>query len=145
MSSDSQSSDFWNLGTTTGVDWIMATKRAFISSDFDHDEDIRVTGNWKAKVRQRIRRTNLTIVMCGEHTHRAEGVAAELSITREENNPYFLLNGRPDRTCTTPRTALPPRNCLIRKRKIGDNRASAFPEHLKFRKSFKYKGLFSVA
>ncbi len=109
----------------------MATKRAFISFDFDHDEDIRgalvaqaknpdspfeiadwsvrepFTGNWKAQVRQRIRRTNLTIVMCGEHTHGAEGVAAELSITREESNPYFLLNGRPNKTCTKPRTALP--------------------------------------
>ena len=111
----------------------MATKkRAFISFDFDHDEDIRdalvaqaknpdspfeiadwsvrepFTGNWKEKVRARIRRTDLSIVMCGEHTRKAEGVAAELTITREESNPYFLLKGRPDKTCTKPRTARPP-------------------------------------
>ena len=73
----------------------MALKRAFISFDFDHDEELRdalkgqarnpdspfeiadwslqepLTGNWKAKVRDRIRRTDLTIVICGEHTHDA--------------------------------------------------------------------------
>jgi antiphage defense system Thoeris ThsB-like protein len=93
----------------------MAAKRAFISFDFDHDEDLRnllvgqaknpdtpfeiqnwsvkepMTGDWKEKVWTRIRRTDLTIVICGESTHTATGVAAELSITREENKPYFLL------------------------------------------------------
>ena len=109
----------------------MATRRAFISFDFDHDEDIRdalvaqaknpdspfdiadwsvrepFTSNWKEKVRARIRRTDLSIVLCGEHTNAAAGVAAELTITREESNAYFLLRGRPDKTCTRPRTALP--------------------------------------
>ena len=96
----------------------MATKRAFISFDFDHDEDLRIllvgqaknsespfsiadwsvkeamTGNWKQQVRDRVRRTDLAIVICGAHTHTATGVAAELSITREEGKPYFLLSGR---------------------------------------------------
>ena len=104
-------------------------KRAFISFDFDHDEELRdalkgqaknpdspfaiadwslqeaLTGNWKAKVRDRIRRTDLTIVICGEHTHTAKGVAAELTITQEEGKPYFLLWGRPKGTCTKPATA----------------------------------------
>ncbi len=108
----------------------MAAKRAFISFDFDHDEDLRnllvgqsknpdtpfeiqdrsvkepMTGDWKEKVRARIRRTDLTIVICGEYTHKAAGVAAELSITREERNPYFLLWGRAEKTCTKPTTAL---------------------------------------
>ena len=102
----------------------MAMKRAFISFDFDHDEELRnalvgqarnpdspfniadwsvqepFTGNWQAKVRDRIRRTDLTIVICGEHTHSARGVAAEMAITQEEGTPYFLLNGRPNKTCT---------------------------------------------
>ena len=101
-------------------------KRAFISFDFDHDEELRdalvgqaklpqspfsiadwsvqeaMAGNWRAKVRGRIRRTDLTIVICGEHTHSAKGVAAELTITQEEHRPYFLLRGRPQRTCTKP-------------------------------------------
>ena len=107
----------------------MTMKRAFISFDFDHDEELRdalkgqarnpgspfniadwsvkeaFTGNWKAKVRERIRRTDLTIVICGEHTHDATGVTAELTITQEEGKPYFLLKGRPDTTCTKPRMA----------------------------------------
>lgn len=108
----------------------MAMKRAFISFDFDHDEELRnalvgqaknpnspfriadwsvqeaFTGNWKEKVRGRIRRTDLTIVICGEHTHSAKGVAAELTITREERKPYFLLRGRPKSNCTKPDMAL---------------------------------------
>lgn len=109
----------------------MAKKRAFISFDFDHDEDLRnllvgqaknpdspfdiadwsvkepLTGNWREKVRERIRKTDLTIVICGEWTHTATGVAEELRITREEGNPYFLLWGRADKKCTKPKTALP--------------------------------------
>ena len=108
----------------------MTLKRAFISFDFDHDDDLRnalvgqakypnssfeivdasvrrhLAGNWKKKVRNRIRRADLVIVMCGEHTHAAEGVAAELAITQEEGKPYFLLWGRKDKICTRPRTAL---------------------------------------
>lgn len=104
-------------------------KRAFISFDFDHDEELRdalvgqaknpdspfeiadksvkhrLTGNWKAKVRNRIRMSDLTIVICGEHTHDAKGVTVELTITREEENPYFLLKGRPNKTCTKPKMA----------------------------------------
>ena len=104
-------------------------KRAFISFDFDHDEDLRnlLVGqaknpdspfsiadwsvheafdtNWRQRVRDRMRRTDLTIVICGEHTHTATGVAAELTITRGEKNPYFLLCGRSNKTCTKPRTA----------------------------------------
>jgi hypothetical protein len=108
----------------------MAKKRVFISFDFDHDEDLRnllvgqaknpdspfdiadwsvkehLTGDWKEKVRERIRRTDLTIVICGEWTHTATGVAEELRITREEGKPYFLLWGRADKKCTKPKTAL---------------------------------------
>ena len=109
----------------------MAKKRVFISFDFDHDEDLRnllvgqaknpdspfdiadwsvkepLTGDWKEKVRERIRRTDLTIVICGEWTHTATGVAEELRITREEGKPYFLLCGRAGKKCTKPKTALP--------------------------------------
>ena len=109
----------------------MAAKRAFISFDFDHDEDLRnllsgqaknpdtpfeiidrsvkepMTGDWKEKVRARIRNADLTIVICGEYTHTASGVAAELAIARELNRPYFLLWGRSDKNCSKPSTAKP--------------------------------------
>jgi len=109
----------------------MAAKRVFISFDFDHDEDLRtllvgqsknqdtpftiqdwsvkdpMTGDWKEKVRNRIRKTDLTVVICGEFTHTASGVSAELSITREEKHSYFLLWGRANKTCTKPKSADP--------------------------------------
>ena len=108
----------------------MVMKRAFISFDFDHDEELRdalvgqaknpdshfsiadwsvhepFESNWRQRVRDRIRRTDLTIVICGEHTDTARGVAAELTITQEERNPYFLLWGRPRGKCKKPAMAL---------------------------------------
>ncbi len=102
---------------------------AFISFDFDHDEDLRnalvgqarledspfdiadwslkesLPGDWKAKVRTRIRRTEVTIVICGRYTHTATGVAAELSLVQEERLPYFLLWGRNGVACTKPTSA----------------------------------------
>ena len=105
-------------------------KRAFISFDFDNDEDLRnalvgqskmsdspfeiadysvkepMGGDWKEKVRKRIRMTHLTIVICGEYTDKARGVAVELEITREEQKLYFMLWGRPDKQCKKPTTAL---------------------------------------
>lgn len=107
----------------------MATKRVFTSFDFDHDEDLRnllvgqsknpdtpfemadwsvkepMTGNWKDKVRTRIRKCDLVIVICGEDTDTARGVSAELSIAQEEDIPYFLLWGRSSKTCMKPTSA----------------------------------------
>ena len=94
----------------------MTTKGVFISFDYDHDSDLRgnlvaqarnpesplsitdwsvqhrIDENWRREVRDRIRRADLTIVICGEHTHDAPGVAAEITIAREEGKPYFLLS-----------------------------------------------------
>ncbi len=107
----------------------MAKKRVFTSFDFDHDEDLRnllvgqaknpdmpfeladysvkepMTGNWKEKVRTRMRGVDIVLVMCGEHTDTAAGVSAELSIAQEEKKPYFLLWGRPNKTCKKPKSA----------------------------------------
>jgi hypothetical protein len=107
----------------------MAKKAAFISFDYDNDEFLRtalvgqaglpdspfsfydrsvkdhLTGDWKAKVKGRIQRADIVIVVCGERTHTAQGVAAELSITKEIGKPYFLLAGYSDRNCTKPTTA----------------------------------------
>ena len=107
----------------------MAGKRAFISFDYDHDNELRgsfvrqakdqespfnitdwslkepVNGKWKQKARALIRKADLIIVICGEHTHDAAGVAAEVTILHEENKPYFLLKGRRRKTCKKPRSA----------------------------------------
>ena len=103
--------------------------RVFISFDFDHDEELRnslvaqaklpdspfsigdyslrepLAEKWKTDVRNRIRKADLTIVICGEHTDVAKGVAAELTITQEERKPYFLLRGHPKKTCKKPAMA----------------------------------------
>jgi len=104
----------------------MAKKRVFVSFDFDHDEDLKnllvgqsknpdspfemvdrslkepLTGDWKEKVRKRLRNCDLMVVICGEHTDKAAGVNAELRIAQEEKLPYFLLWGRSEKTCAEP-------------------------------------------
>jgi len=107
----------------------MAKKRVFTSFDYDHDDDIRtmlvgqsknpdspfeladwsvkepMTGDWKEKVRKRIRRCDLVIVICGQYTDSASGVSAELKITQDEQKPYFLLWGRSGKSCKEPNAA----------------------------------------
>lgn len=107
----------------------MAKKAAFISFDYDNDEFLRtalvgqadltdspfsfydrsvkehLTGDWKTKVKGRIQRADIVIVVCGEHTHKAQGVAVELAVAKELGKPYFLLAGYGDKNCTKPTSA----------------------------------------
>src|ERR1043166_4466270 len=104
--------------------------RVFVSFDYDHDDDIKMlfygqaknsetpfditdmsvkqhlVGDWKEKVRQRIRAVDQVVVLCGEYTHTASGVTAEVKIAQEEGKPYFLLKGRSEKYCTRPQAAL---------------------------------------
>lgn len=103
-----------------------ATTRVFISFDYDHDEDLKnllvgqsrkrdtpftfqdwsikeETKKWKEDARRRIKRCACVIVICGEHTHQATGVAAEVAIAREEDIPVWLLMGRKNKTCRRPK------------------------------------------
>lgn len=103
--------------------------RVFTAFDYDHDESLRnllvgqskredspfemhdwsvkepFTDDWEKKVRERIRKVDQVVVLCGEYTHRATGVSAELTIARREDKPYFLLRGYSDKTCTKPTSA----------------------------------------
>lgn len=107
----------------------MAKQRIFISFDYDHDEDIKgllaaqaklqdspfdftdgsvkehLTGDWKAKVKGRISNCDQVIVLCGEYTHTASGVSAELEIAQALGKPYFLLRGRSAKECSKPTAA----------------------------------------
>jgi hypothetical protein len=107
-----------------------AKKRAFISFDYDHDGSAKMllvgqtrhsdspfdftdasikshlSGDWKDKVRQRMANVDIVVVLCGERTHTATGVAEELAIAREKGKPYFLLAAYGDRNCKKPVTAL---------------------------------------
>jgi len=107
-------------------------KRVFISFDYDHDSDLKtlligqsklddspfeiadwsvkeeLSGDWKEKVREKIRKVSVVAVICGEYTDTATGVNAEVKITQEEEKPYFLLKGRKDKTCEKPKSAKNP-------------------------------------
>lgn len=104
-------------------------KRAFISFDYDHDEGAKLMlagqakhpdtpfeftdasvrdhlpGDWRTKVRGRIDRADIVIVLCGEQTYWATGVAHEVTMAQELFKPYFLLAAYADKTCTRPSTA----------------------------------------
>jgi hypothetical protein len=108
----------------------MNPARVFTAFDYDHDESLRnllvgqskhpdspfemhdwsvkdpFPGDWKARVRTKIRSVDQVIILCGQNTHLATGVAAELTIAREERKPYFLLWGYSDKPCTKPTSAL---------------------------------------
>ncbi len=103
--------------------------KVFISFDYDHDIDLKnllvgqaknddspfeitdmsvkeeLSGDWKEKVRARIKKVDQVVVICGEHADTASGVATEVKITQEEEKPYFLLWGRGDKTCVKPKNA----------------------------------------
>ena len=105
------------------------TRSVFISFDYDNDNDLRgdlvaqagdpespfsiadwsvehrIDEGWKREVRDRIRRADLTIVICGEHTHQAAGVEAEVTMVQQEGKPYFLLKGRRNKPCSRPKSA----------------------------------------
>ena len=107
----------------------IAKKRTFISFDYDHDLDLKnllvgqskhpdspfdivdmsikeaISKDWKDRARTRIKGCDVMVVICGEYTHTATGVAVEVEIAQEESVPYFLLKGRKDKTCYKPRTA----------------------------------------
>ncbi|WP_186258335.1 TIR domain-containing protein [Burkholderia gladioli] len=107
----------------------MNRKKLFVSFDFDHDADLKMllvgqskhadtpfdiwdssikehlTGDWKAKARERIRNADVVCVLCGIHTHTAMGVSTELTIAKELKKDYFLLWGYKDKVCTRPTSA----------------------------------------
>jgi hypothetical protein len=103
--------------------------KVFVSFDYDHDEALKnlflgqakhdgtpfeitnvsvqqaLLGDWKAKVRLKIKAADQVAVICGEHTHTATGVAAEIKIAQEEGKPYFFLKGYSNKNCYFPTAA----------------------------------------
>lgn len=101
-------------------------KRAFISFDYDNDSRLKdfligqsknpdsqfeifdmsikeaIATNWKDYALTKIKGSDVVIVICGQKTHTANGVTAELKMAQQLNKPYFLLKGYPDVVCTKP-------------------------------------------
>lgn len=104
-------------------------RRVFISFDYDNDIDLKnllvgqaknadspfsivdmsikeaISKAWKEKARSRIKGCDVVIVICGQYTNTATGVAAEVKIAQEEGISYFLLHGRADKKCVKPTSA----------------------------------------
>lgn len=100
----------------------MATSRktrVFISFDYDHDGDLRTmlvgqsrhkdtpfeiadwsiklaSRSWRREARDRIRRCDVVIAICGHHTGHTAGVTEEIAIARGQGKPVYLLQGRRD-------------------------------------------------
>ena len=55
--------------------------------------------------RDRIKRVDQLVVICGEHTVTASGVSTEITIAQEENKSYFLLHGRANKQVKKPKAA----------------------------------------
>lgn len=95
------------------------TTRVFISFDYDHDSFLKealigqsknhdspfdisdwsikvASPTWRDEARRRIGASSCVAVICGKHADIATGVAAELSIAKELEKPYFLLAGYSD-------------------------------------------------
>lgn len=104
-------------------------KKTFISFDYDNDRDLKLLlvgqaknenspfeiydssvkdelyGDWKEKVKSKLRNLDLMIVICGEKTNTASGVSSELKMAKELGLPYFLLWGRNGKKCVKPTSA----------------------------------------
>ena len=104
-------------------------ERVFISFDYDHDSNLKdlligqskngnspfeiadwsvkeeLSGNWKEKVRKKMRQVDVVAVICGKHTDTASGVAAEIKIAQEEGIRYFLLAGHSNGGNKKPKSA----------------------------------------
>ncbi len=106
----------------------MGKRRLYLSFDFDHDDELRgnflaqarrhsphtivdcslpapVDGKWTREARRRITQADIVVFICGENTHSANGVEAEMTLTRQLGKRYFLLKGRRARICSRPRNA----------------------------------------
>lgn len=98
----------------------MAKTLVFVRFDVDHDNDCRhrfvcqaaeegspfevtdwsireVAKDWAAKARKRIYNVDQLVAICGENTHTANGVSAEIMLDREVGRPYVLVDRRQGR------------------------------------------------
>lgn len=106
----------------------MTKKRVYVAFDYD-DLDVKqnlvaqsklpecpfvhvdnsinraLPAKWTEEARRLIAGCDCVIVLCGEQTQQAKGVAIELQIAQETGKPYFLLSGARKGTPTRPKNA----------------------------------------
>ena len=101
----------------------MPKKRVFVSFDFDNDRALKdlVIGQsrlsdspfdvidyslkedfpmstWEERARQKIKRSDIVLVMVGSETYKAPGVLKEVKMAREEEIPIVQMIGHRDGT-----------------------------------------------
>lgn len=99
----------------------MKKKRVFVSFDFDHDRALKdfILGqakledspfevidhslneaapehNWESKARAAIKRSDIVLVMVGQHTHSAHGVLKEVAMARQADVQIVQVIGYRD-------------------------------------------------
>ena len=104
--------------------------RVFISFDFDNDKELKdaLVGQannsnspfdfldwslkeaapekqWRDQAAGAIQRADLILVICGQNTHKANGVKAEVSIAKGQHKYVAYMHGRPNVTCQLPENA----------------------------------------
>lgn len=102
-------------------------KKVFISFDFEKDAFLRnamvgqakyddspfeiedwsvnepwADHEWERKCLEKIKRTDLVIVMVGERTHNRPGVKAEIAMAKKAGVPVVGVRGYQDRDCPRP-------------------------------------------
>jgi hypothetical protein len=106
----------------------MADPRAFVSFDFDHNQDQKVLfvgqsknsktpftiqdwssksslpqSKWEEIIKDKINRTNMVIVLVGKHMSTATGVAKEIQMAKDNNVPFLgVYVGGADTSSTLP-------------------------------------------
>jgi hypothetical protein len=101
-------------------------KKVFVSFDFDNDKVLKdfIIGqsrlpdspfevadwsmkeaapqrSWEDEARERIKRSDIVIIMVGGSTHKAPGVIKEVKIAQEEKKPVYQIIGYRDANPTS--------------------------------------------
>jgi hypothetical protein len=93
--------DFDDLGVKQNL--IAEARRPDCPWSFvDNSISAAIPDRWAEDARRLIKQSECIIVLCGEQTHQAKGVAIEVQLAQELGKPYFLLSGSRRGTPTKP-------------------------------------------
>ncbi len=96
--------DYDDLGVKQNL--IAESKRPECPWEFvDNSIPAAVPDRWAAEAKRLIAASEFMIVLCGEQTHQAPGVATEIQAAQALHKPYFLLSGTRKGTPTKPKHA----------------------------------------
>lgn len=84
--------DYDDLGVKQNL--IAESQRPYCPWEFiDNSIPRAIPDKWALEAERLIRESDFVIVLCGEQTHRATGVATEVQLAQKLGRRYFLLSG----------------------------------------------------